>query len=463
LPLDGDEELLFEALPQTPGNVETELGKYLNRIDLTWDRTASDAVPPKRPTGYVLDRQIVDASAPVTPWIRLQSNTGNSRGTYNDKKDLKPGQTWNYRIFPEDRGTYGVPATIPGRTKAATIPDPVPGLTATADGPTRIKLDWDAPVSNGGATLTGYLVQVHQDDDDDSTFGNDGTSWENAPKGHIKDAATRTYTYDPTGNDDPAGPLESEDARWFRVIALNSVNTNADATPNLGADDMSTARRVRGQTAGSGRPGMPDGLVAEPAKDTNADFAAEKGILLLWNAPDDPAGDTVTGYVIARRVKPAGGAWGAWDEAWYSITGKGDHYMRTYHTDTSEPDLDGGEERMYRVVAKSGAGTGAPTPAITYPHPGTASIEVGAPSNAVAMSDAAGMVTVDWTSGDNALGHLVLLFKSDFSGTPMVGTPSGNSHTFSGVPTGSYIAVVVSYRSVSDYKYEALLSVVTVR
>ena len=86
-----------------------------------------------------------------------------------------------------------------------------------------------------------------------------------------------------------------------------------------------------------------------------------------------------------------------------------------------------------------------------------------APTSVMAMSDAAGMATVSWTPGDNALGHLVLLFNADFSGDPMVGTPTGNAHTFSAVPAGSYIAVVVSYRSVSDYEYEALNSVVTVQ
>ena len=73
------------------------------------------------------------------------------------------------------------------------------------------------------------------------------------------------------------------------------------------------------------------------------------------------------------------------------------------------------------------------------------------------------MVTVSWMPGDDAIGHLVMLFKSDFSGMSMVGTPSGNSHTFTDVPVGSYIAVVVSYRSASEYEYEALPSVVTVQ
>ena len=100
---------------------------------------------------------------------------------------------------------------------------------------------------------------------------------------------------------------------------------------------------------------------------------------------------------------------------------------------------------------------------ITVFHPDDQPSMLTAPTSLMAMSDAAGMATVSWTPGDNALGHLVLLFNADFSGDPMVGTPTGNAHTFSAVPAGSYIAVVVSYRSVSDYEYEALSSVVTVQ
>ena len=55
------------------------------------------------------------------------------------------------------------------------------------------------------------------------------------------------------------------------------------------------------------------------------------------------------------------------------------------------------------------------------------------------------LVKVDWTPGNNAVGHLVMLFTDDWQGAPMVeGTPTGNSHTFT-VDAGSYIAVVVAY------------------
>ena len=145
-------------------------------------------------------------------WMPLQSNTGNARTTYNHIR-LNPGESYNYRIFPEHKGAYGNPADVSGSTKAATVPDPVPGLRAMPDGPTRIKLDWDMPSFNGGSTITDYLVQVHSDNDNNNAFADDTAPsplWDDAANG-MTDAATRTYTFKGLG----AG-----DARWFRVFAI---------------------------------------------------------------------------------------------------------------------------------------------------------------------------------------------------------------------------------------------------
>ena len=54
-------------------------------------------------------------------------------------------------------------------------------------------------------------------------------------------------------------------------------------------------------------------------------------------------------------------------------------------------------------------------------------------------------VRVSWEDGDNAVGHLVMLFTSDFVGDPQVeGSPTDSMFEFD-VSAGSYIAVVVSY------------------
>ena len=77
-----------------------------------------------------------------------------------------------------------------------------------------------------------------------------------------------------------------------------------------------------------------------------------------------------------------------------------------------------------------------------------------APTGVMATADA-GTVTVTWTDGADALGHMVLLFNADFSGAPMVNAaPTGSSAEFMDVAAGDYVAVVVSYRSGSEYMYD---------
>ena len=46
-------------------------------------------------------------------------------------------------------------------------PDPVRGLTVTADGPTAFNLEWDRVTETGGADVKFYVVQVVDDGDKD--------------------------------------------------------------------------------------------------------------------------------------------------------------------------------------------------------------------------------------------------------------------------------------------------------
>ena len=85
---------------------------------------------------------------------------------------------------------------------------------------------------------------------------------------------------------------------------------------------------------------------------------------------------------------------------------------------------------------------------------------LGKPTN-VAATAAGSQVTVTWTDAPGAVGHLAMLFKADFSGTPLSGSATGGSHTFRGVPAGSYIAVVVALDASGKYQF-GISAVVTV-
>ena len=208
--------------------------------------------------------------------------------------------------------------------------------------------------------------------------------------------------------------------------------------------DLTSADPVRGETARADVPLAPQDLTTEPAKDANSDFSQELGILLLWNAPDDPAGATVTGYAISRRVKPADGVWGEWDDAWGTITS--DDLLRTYYTDTDEPDE--GEMRAYRVLATSARGDSdwsemAYAPTMPGMH-NTAPMTVG---TIAAVTVAAGQMSEMDVSGyfsDADTGDKLTYMASSDMEMYATASVSGSMVTITGVAAGSAMITVTA-------------------
>ena len=465
-------ELPGEAAPVLNDDLSFE--STLRTIALTWERKGDPAVDPdpaeKLPTGFVIDAVMGKSVDNPVGFQTLQANTtytGKVRGTDTTSiythKGVMPAQDWYYRVFPYTSGKqwYGNPILRDANTKPAEAPDQYTcsQVSAAADGPTKIALTWPAPGEDGGSPVIGFLVQVNEDDDGDGS--RDSDVWPPAPLGGL-DAAARSYTYAPKGAD----ALSSGTIRWLRVIVLNAVNTDETTGALSETIDLESVCTIKGETDESGNPGQPDGLVTEPARDAgsldpdNPVPNSERGVLLLWNAPDDPAGDTVTEYVIARRVRDdSTSAWGDWENDWAEIDASA-----TSYTDTEiVAELDNGETRQYRVAALSGSGTGMWTPVVTYPHSAETHVlpsnTLTAPSGVMATVGVTdpGAITVTWTPGENATeGHLVLLFNSDFTEVPHVGVPTGEGmYTIPDVTTGGdYVVVVVSVKSRSEYLYD---------
>jgi fibronectin type 3 domain-containing protein len=358
-------------------------------ITLTWGFIPdTGATPePQRPTGYELDFVVGDSTTTITDGDRQyyrsllpEARSGYARSPVNHR-ELEPGTQYVYRIFPYKDGVYGVPVEVTGTTEPAVAPDTRLNLRVLAEGPTKLKLMWDEPSDNGGSKVTGYLIQVADDVDNNRTLTTvDATE----PWVNIHDITDTQYaaigvvtsdvsTIDPQDEwkIDDADTMEyiyqnlmPNDARWFRVIALNGtamVTADAGSTdmPNGEAEDaLGSAVPVRGQTARASVPVAPNGLVAEQARNSNLTGTSNRGVLLLWNAPDDPTGDDLDGYVIARKVDD-----GDWDEDWEKIE---ESAPRTYLTDNSDPLPAPGEMRYYRVAAFNGAGTGAWSNTVRY-------------------------------------------------------------------------------------------------
>ena len=106
-------------------------------------------------------------------------------------------------------------ATVTGTTASPVSPPGAPrNLTATANGQTRIDLSWGAPSSTGGASITGYRIEV----------STDGSTWSDL----VSNTRSTTTGYSHTG-------LTAGTTRHYRVSAINPAGTgqpSAIATGN---------------------------------------------------------------------------------------------------------------------------------------------------------------------------------------------------------------------------------------
>ena len=184
----------------------------------------------------------------------------------------------------------------------ASVPGAPTGLTATAGGTTRINLTWTSPSSNGGATISGYKIEVSSDG---------GSNWTDL----VADTNSPATTYPHTG-------LAAGATRHYRVSAINTAGTG-------GSSNIANATTV--VTA----PGAPTGLTATASGTT---------INLSWTAPASNGGATISGYKI--EVSSDGGS--NWT----------DRVANSPATAYQHTGLAAGATRHYRVSAINTAGTG---------------------------------------------------------------------------------------------------------
>ena len=137
------------------------------------------------------------------------------------KVDFDGDGTATWQEFGSQRGD--VPA----------LPGAPTDLTATPNGPTQIDLSWSAPVSDGGAAITGYRIEVSAN----------GLAWNDLEA----DTGSVSTSYSHTG-------LTAGTTRHYWVSAVNSAGTGAASTVDsatttsdqAGTVTLSTMRPVVG-------------------------------------------------------------------------------------------------------------------------------------------------------------------------------------------------------------------------
>ena len=241
-----------------------------DQVVLTWDDPGDDSI-----TGYVILRR-VRVNNTGGEFSELVADTGTAATTYTDAT-VKANTTYTYRIKAinehgvSERSRWfhiDVPAAPePEEEQAAEPPDQPTGLDATATHD-QVVLTWDDP---GDASITGYVilrrVRVNNTGGEFSELVADtGTAATTYTDATVK--ANTTYTYRIKAINEHG---VSERSRWFHINVPAAPEPEEEQAPEP--------------------PDQPTGLDATATHDS---------VTLTW---DDPGDDTITGYVILRRVR----------------------------------------------------------------------------------------------------------------------------------------------------------------
>ena len=402
-----------------------------DKAKVTWRAADLELRTASRVSGYR-----VDVSEDGISWESIRgggnTNRADDEGNPYFEYNYDGGAPRIYRVFARVAQTFGPAAiTAPSAplTGEVTAPGQVRNLNATASGPTQIDLTWNAPTSDGGAPIDHYIVQASQKVEEAfaafsidlvvGTAGNFNFKSETTSYAHTALKAGETWRY--------------------RVFAVNkdaAGDTNV-ITIDVDGDEAEVDQATTHQET---KPRMPEYLSIEVASTSNSEAAGSTGLLLLWNAPQDPAGADVSGYQVQRMSND--GPWATQSPS-----------PNTGTTFTDFTDIEGLEEdetRAYRVRAISENGVEGAWSDAAY-HPAMRTHEPAVPtepSMVMASSDVAGELMLTWEGGANADSYLLIAVNmadtSDYK-TAIVSDGAAQMGTLAGLTSGvNYLGIVVA-------------------
>ena len=350
-------------IPGPPQNL-TAVAAGPTIIDLDWDAPSLTGGSPI--TGYR-----VDVSDGGGTWTELATTSL----TAFRHTGLPAGATRHYRVRAGNANGSGTWAYANATTAATGTPGVPRNLTATADGPSVIDLDWDAPASPGGSPIT-YRVDV----------SDGGGTWSEL-------ATTSLTAFRHTG-------LAADVTRHYRVRARNAIGFGPWTSV------------VNATTADAGTPGPPRALTA------NAEGSSV--IELDWREPIDAGSAPVTGYRIEASAD--GGF------TWRLLAA---HRPATGYRDVGLPP---GTTRHYRVAAVSRHGWGDWSNVARA----TTNRLPGRPTGLAARARGTSRIELDWTApssgGGSVTGYRIEVSRTGTGGwvpleTDTESTTTAYTHT----------------------------------
>ncbi|HZS74500.1 MAG TPA: fibronectin type III domain-containing protein, partial [Candidatus Nitrosotalea sp.] len=289
--------------PQPPTNLSATAASS-STINLSWSAPSDNGG--SAITGYDIERSTDSGST----WNTLDANTGSSSTAYSDTR-LSPSTSYMYRVSAINSVGTSSPSNTASATTfaAATAPQPPTGLAANAISSSEIDLSWTAPSNDGGAAITGYMIERSQDS---------GSTWSTISS----DTGSAGTTYSDTG-------LAPSTGYTYRVSAINSVGTSSPSNTASATTSVSTS-------------------VPQPPTGLTASAVSSSTINLSWNAPGNDGGSAIIGYKIERSTM---------GEAWSVIVSNTGSTSTTYSDTGLIPLL----TYNYRVSAINSVGTSLPS------------------------------------------------------------------------------------------------------
>jgi titin len=198
--------------------------------------------------GYKIQRAPLTPAGGVGTWADISTALANKTET----TDATAGSAkFFYRVVAWNTAGQGV-------SNAVLTADPpgVPTAVVPSAGNARVGLSWTAPVSDGGAPVTGYAIQRSTDS---------GSTW-----------ATMTVNSGSSATTGIATGLSNGTSYVFRVAAVNAAGTGAWSAASASV--------------------IPDVLPLAPTIGTPTAGAAQATV--RWTAPSANGGSGPSGYVI---------------------------------------------------------------------------------------------------------------------------------------------------------------------